>query len=191
MFFAGLFVGKSCFNKSDKIPGIDKIEVTSKTGELVKGNVSSDKVKPVSVNIPTMKEIKFYHDTIRLDSVRYIVQKVDSLEILRDWLTTRHYDLVIFDNDSIGKCEIFADTQFNKLSNVHYEYTPIIKQVVVIPKNKTKYSLIGGLGLNTGGYINFQLGGFKNKWGVTYQFSQKLNKNECFYGINVLYKIGL
>lgn len=180
----GFFIGKS----NTKIE--TKTEIKYQTGPSI-GNILTD-FKPISIDIPKLPYLLMWRDTIWLDSVRYEVQPVDSLKILKDWLSKRYYDLTLFDIDTIGKCNIKAETQYNQLKLLEYKFTPVNKVTnitnTIIPP---KFELFGGVGLNTGNYYNAQIGFYKNNLGIGYQYTRNFSNKEDFHGINAFYKFKL
>jgi len=104
---------------------------------------------------------------------------VDTANILKDWATERFYAESLFDIDTVGKCDIDVQIQYNRLSSLKYTYTPIQKQSnTVIIKEKTFEPFIGG-GITIGVDREKKLtegvalqGGFyvKQKYGVSLQY---------------------
>lgn len=145
--------------------------------------------KPIKVELPSIPYILTFKDTLYIDSIRYVVREVDSLAILKDWLSKRHYEVTIFDIDTIGKCDITAETQYNQLKVLGYNYTPRTR--IDVRDLTPKLELFGGVGINTGNYYNFQAGVFKGNLGASYQFNREFNSNNNYHGINVMYKFKL
>lgn len=68
-------------------------------------------------------------DTLWRDSVRYVIEKVDTSAILADWSIKRKYNETLFNNDSVGTLNFTADIQYNRLQHYGYQFTPIRKEV--------------------------------------------------------------
>lgn len=63
---------------------------------------------------------KKYDTTIVLD-------KGDSTAIMMDWATERTYAGILFNSDTLGRCDYTALVQYNELKSLGYEYTPMQK----------------------------------------------------------------
>jgi len=124
------------------------------------------------------------------------ITKEDTTGILEDWASKRHYSNVLFDVDTLGKCIVNSDVQYNRLMLVGYEYTPIVKTVTetqYIVKKVSPFVGIGGM-LNPWDkqqvpIINVSVGLFaKEKYGLQLQYQHAFNLKYDFLGGNILYK---
>lgn len=114
----------------------------------------------------------------------------DTTLILSDWSTKRIYKETLFDIDTIGKCDISATVQYNRINSMDYTYTPIQKQTTTtIIKERQFEPFIGGgitIGINN---INQNInnvsagaalqGGFyiKQHYGISLQYQYMFNTN--------------
>lgn len=173
--------------------GKDSVEPIIKT-EFIQSSPVSGLIKdpePMIVDIPEIPWLITFKDTIRTSDTTYIIQPVDSLEILKDYLTKRTYNLNIFNIDTVGTCDITAITYRNRLELLGYNFVPINK-VITNTYNKPKYQLFLGGGFGTNNMASGQLGlFFNNNWGLSYQYLYDINNKKSFNGINVLYKFNL
>jgi hypothetical protein len=111
---------------------------------------------PYDVEVPSKPKYIIKRDTIRdtIPGNPYIViEKVDTMAILADWILKRRYKETLFDNDTIGKFELSFYVQYNQAEDIKYVYTPMIKQVVsekvFLPYIGVGYSVVsyGGISL--------------------------------------------
>jgi len=125
------------------------------------------------------------------------VTREDTSVIMTDWATTRQYAETLFDIDTIGKCDIQAEVQYNRLKYLGYNYTPIIKTVTIIETKVKAFSPFIGIntalnpwksqamdpmaGINAGFFI-------KEKYGIQLQYNHAFYTNNDFIGVNLLYK---
>lgn len=113
----------------------------------------------------------------------------DTTGILADFNKIKHYDIQLFNIDTLGNCSISTDVQYNRLMNLSYQFNPIYKIIehntIVKPKN---WNLVGGVGINTNNMWSIQLGAFYKHVGATYQFNNELGKNKYSHGINIMFK---
>ncbi|MDR0872818.1 MAG: hypothetical protein LBN27_05040 [Prevotellaceae bacterium] len=55
----------------------------------------------------------------------YIMQSIDTLALIRDYILARDYRLTVIDNDTVGKCIVFATVQYNEITRFSAEFTPV------------------------------------------------------------------
>lgn len=171
-FIVGFFIGR----KTDTIETI----------KYIKGATVRDTVKipyPSEETIPPKPSLPIKSDTIYIDSIEYITQKVDTSKIISDYIIRRTYNFNLFDNKD-GKLDVSQDIEQNKLTRFSYVYTPI-KEVRTIVEKKTFQPFV------TGGYITSKhivLGGgfYINNIGVEYNY---LKGDEDFHAIKLNYKL--
>jgi len=159
--------------------------------EYIKGDTIYKEVpvpQPSSEETPSEPNIKYiYKESIHYTdtgSVKY--REVDTLAILADWIKKRNYDISLFDNDTIGKLDLKASVQYNKISYLDYTYTPIYK---VITKTKEKnFEIFGGFGTNTNSTVNGQIGFYRKHLGIGYVYSRDLHSSNDAHGISIYLK---
>lgn len=170
--FAGFMIGRAYSKK------IVKTKI-----EYIKGDVIHDSipypipyvvVKPSKPNLPTKT------DTVFLDTkpiTYYIIQKVDTAKIIEEYTLENKYKKTLFNNDSIGKFDISAAVQYNKLKDVNYSFQPIQKVVTRTIVKKpifTPFVAVGYARLNTKDTVfnigNFGGGLFIKNFGVEYKY---------------------
>ena len=98
------------------------------------------------------------------------IDKNDTTAIMADWATKRRYAETIFDVDTLGKCEINAEVQYNRLKMVGYTFTPVEKVVT-----NTIYQQNFLLGISGGAY-------FKDRYGVNVQYQHSVYDETSYLG---------
>jgi len=124
--------------------------------------------------VPVLEVVR---DTIRL------VER-DTIRTLIDWNTERLYVKNLF-NDNIGKLDLTATVQYNRLQNISYEFVPIHKEI-------TKYKVpvfkpFVGVAFNSfNEALTFSAGTFYNKFGVEFQYATNFDGKKG-YGMGIKY----
>ncbi len=105
-------------------------------GKTVKDSVDTRLLFPVSEEIPDRPELPYkqpevqyqYKDTGSLRTItetRYILQTVDTAAIIAGYIMKKKYALDVFDNIELGKLTVYPTVQYNRLTGLNYEYTPV------------------------------------------------------------------
>ena len=108
----------------------------------------------------------------KIDTQYVAMTSADTLKIVADWATKRHYSKVLFDTDTLGRFMISADVQYNRLDNLVYDYKPVQKnntQTVYQAKAFSPFAGFNGafatdgsrdflVGVNGGAFINDKMG---------------------------------
>jgi hypothetical protein len=124
------------------------------------------------------------------------IEKQDTTDIVNDWATKRFYTEKLFDVDTLGKCEIEAEVQYNRLRLLNYNYVPVIKEITNTQYKIRTFSPFLGAGYMTNpvGDIKDHIisinGGIfiKEKYGLQVQYMRGLNSNNDYVGANIIYK---
>ncbi|MDR1981651.1 MAG: hypothetical protein LBQ39_08560 [Tannerellaceae bacterium] len=121
---AGFFAGRKTTAKTVKIEQVK--------GDPVAGLVTG--IQPVSEETPAVPILPMKSDTVYIDSIRYVVQSVDTAAIIREYELIRMYSQTLFD-DQYGKLDLNLSTQYNRLNSIEYVFTPIytVKTVEIKP----------------------------------------------------------
>lgn len=166
----GYFIGRLSIDTELKIDHIK--------GATISGSVSPTQFKPIKEEKPDIQ----YRDT---GSIKYINVSADTAAIIADWELKRTYQLTAFDNDK-GKLELFPTIQFNRLSALDYNFTPMIERQTI---NKTKVwqPFLSG-SYSTLGYIGIGGGVFYHNLGLEYQHQMSLDKDGSGHLFGVLWK---
>ena len=177
-FLLGFFVGRKTINQETKIEYIQLEPIT--------GSVDKEELIPVKETITEAPDLPMKRDTIYLDSLIYIAQKVDTAAIIEDYIKLREYNLTLFDNKEIGKLNISPTVQYNKLIGLDYSFTPI-QQRITIYKKKTWTPFLSG-GYSTLDYLNIGGGVFYHNIGFEYQYQKSILDNNNGHLFNLKYK---
>ena len=183
-FVVGFFLGRKTIDVEEKI-------------EYVKGETIHDTIvinEPAFVEIPAEPEYIYEYDTIVVDNIQYISEKVDTSAIIQDYILMRTYELNVFDSETLGKFDVKQQIGYNKLLSFDYSFTPITKQVtqyrepLFTPFVTAGYSTNKSLIMGGGIYI-------KNL-GIEYNYNIKLSNklengfiyDENFHTMKLNYK---
>ncbi len=152
-----------------------KTELVS--GETIRQPVDSRQFIPVEevsdpVPVLPVKETEIiYRDTGSIQTeIRYILQTVDTTAIIADYIKKRSYELTVFDNKEQGCLQLFPTVQYNTLTGLNVEYTPVIRQTT-ITKQKVWTPFLGA-SYSTFNYVGIGAGIFYHNIGLEYQYQR-------------------
>ena len=175
----GFFIGRSSIDSEPKKEYIK--------GETLTGSVSPTQFEPIKEEKPDNPLLPFiqYRDTGR---VRYM--PIDSAAyaklVIADYELKRTYKLTPFDNKTQGKLELFPVIQYNKLSALDYNFTPVIERQTIY-KTKVWQPFISG-SYSTLNYIGIGGGIFYHNLGFEYQYQKSLGSQSNGHLFGVMYK---
>ena len=173
----------------------------------VKGETIHDTIvipHPIYVEIPSNPKYIYEYDTLIIDNIEYISEKVDTTAIIQDYILMRTYEFNVFNSDTLGKFDVKQQIGYNKLLSFDYTFTPISKQItqyrepLFTPFVTAGYStnqtvLLGGgfyyknIGLeynmNVSTDRRFRLSDFENQ-----NFIDILNDNRNYHTFKLNYK---
>lgn len=144
----------------------------------------------VNVDIPKPEETIPEHpvlplriDTVCTFSVEYVYHSVDTVAIIEEYITKRKYTIPLFDNKDSGRLTLDATIQYNKLTDMQYNFIPVYKEIIYKDKKafepflSASYSTMDILGIGGGAFIN--------KVGLEYQFQHNylLNSNGHLFSL--------
>lgn len=197
---SGFFIGRKTVERS-----LPKTEVKYIKGEKITDSIPYP--QPIEVNRPidTANIIRqcvkdgIYSELFPEKTItEYIeITKDDTSAILMDWATKRLYSETLFDVDTIGKCVVNASVQYNRLSLLSYNYTPIVKQTTITTNKVKFFSPYIGIGVlvdnDFGDYLNYiptASAGFfiKEKYGIGLLYGKSYKTKNNFFGASLLYK---
>ena len=193
-FVAGFFLGRKTIDAEEKI-------------EYVKGETIHDTIvinEPTFVEIPAKPKYIYKHDTIVVDNIQYISEKVDTSAIIQDYILMRTYEFNVFDSETLGKFDVKQQIGYNKLLSFDYTFTPITKQVTqfrepvftpfVTAGYSTNQSVLLGGGFyykNIGLEYNMNVSTNDRIWSWQVDdpiIFNRLNKNEVYHTFKLNYK---
>lgn len=184
------FVGRSTIKT--------ETEISYVPGETVLGSVSNDQFEPVKEEKPEkpifpIKEIEIqYIDTGGVKTItepKYVYQVVDTAAIIEDYILKRSYSLTAFDNKEHGKLLLYPTVQYNKLTGMDYDFTPMQRQTNTY-KEKVWQPFLSG-SYSTLDYVGLGGGVYYHKLGIEYQYNIDIRKKPTILPVaNDYYKRG-
>lgn len=122
------------------------------------------------------------------------VTKEDTTAIMADWASKKLYKEELFNNDTIGKCTVDAEVQYNRLRLLSYEYIPITKTTENVVYKGKKYAPFVGAGVVAGlgvPDIMYEVDGgmfFNDKYGVQVKYQYGSERKANYLGGSFIYK---
>ena len=176
VFISGFAVGRKTIEAVERVVYV--------RGDTVKGEAAT--IDPVSETVPDNPVLPLLLDTVYLDRIVYIRVEVDTAAIINDYITSREYMPVLFDTNTLGKLSLLATVQYNRLSDVQYEFSPVYKEI-------TKYRVpvwqpFVGTSVNTFSMASLSVGTFYKNIGFETQFIYDFERLRKGYGIGIRYK---
>lgn len=167
----GFFIGRSYIDTEPKMEYVK--------GATITGSVSPTQFEPIKEEKPDIH----YRDT---GSIKYVNLPADTAAIIADWELKRTYKLTAFDNKTQGKLELFPVIQYNRLTALDYNFTPIIERQTIY-KTKVWQPFVSG-SYSTLGYIGVGGGVFYHNLGFEYQYQKNLGNQNNEHSFGVKYK---
>lgn len=178
-FVAGFFLGRKFTNVKEKI-------------EYVKGEAIHDTIvinEPTFVEIPSKPKYIYKYDTIVVDNIQYISEKIDTSAIIQDYILMRTYDFNLFNSPTLGKFDVRQQIGYNKLLSFDYTFTPITKQVTRF--REPVFTPFVTVGYSTNRTVLGGLGAYYRRLGVEYLINiptsqievYNFNQNNQFNGL--------
>lgn len=118
---AGVWIGRETIPTKEELVELDPVSGMSEVP------VPDREEIPANPALPTKP------DTVWMEKVAYVVQKIDTAAIIQDYIMKRSYNLTLFDNE-MGRLVISPVVQYNKLEPVLWSFTPIQKRIYREPK---------------------------------------------------------
>ena len=184
LFFLGFYIGRK---KEPDV--IVKTEV--KYVELPPIHDTIDKPVPVKVIEPAdtanvilacIKSGKYTELFPKQPGDTVYVTKEDTATVVKDWATERLYAETLFDVDTLGRCDVNAMVQYNRLASLNYTFIPIQKQTEITTISVRKFLPYVGAGLGTNGSVVAQGGMFIKQdagFALQYNYNWQLNQHSA------------
>lgn len=118
LFFGGFYLGRTSH-------GDALVEFTE--GESIRDTIAVP--APEKEETPVLPKMPIKRDTIYIDNIQLITEKVDTAEIIKDYVTQRTYEFNVFKSDTLGKFDVKQKIGYNKLLSFDYTFTPMTKQI--------------------------------------------------------------
>ena len=106
--------------------------------------------------------------------------------VIADYELKRTYKLTAFDNKTQGKLDLFPVIQYNKLSALDYNFTPVIERQTIY-KTKVWQPFVSA-SYSTLNYIGIGGGIFYHDIGIEYQYQKSLGSQSNGHLFGVKYK---
>ena len=162
VFLGGFLIGRKTVDTEEVIRYIKDDPVFGTVSDLI----------PAKETVPDDPVLPLLRDSFYIDKFIYVAAKVDTAAIINDYIASREYTPVLFDSPQVGKLSLSATVQYNKLSDVSYEFEPVIKEVTRY-KEKAWQPFVSG-SYSTFGIAGIGGGTFYHKLGFEYQYQQSL-----------------
>ena len=167
-FVVGFFLGRKTIDVEEKI-------------EYVKGETIRDTIvinEPTFVEIPSKPKYIYKYDTIVVDNIQYISEKVDTSAIIQDYILMRTYEFNVFNNDALGKFDVKQQIGYNKLLSFNYTFTPVTKQVTQF--REPVFAPFITMGYSSNRTVLGGLGAYYRRLGVEYLINIPTNQIEVY-----------
>ena len=179
LFFGGFFIGRQ--KEVNVKPQIEYIELPPIHDSIPKP-VPYKVVEPADTLNIIMTCIKegLYSELFPEKKDTIYITPDDTVKVLKDWATERHYSEVLFDSDTLGKFSFDAAVKYNRLMSFDYTFVPVQKQTETTIKTTRRYLPYLGAGMALNGSIMAQGGMFFHQdagFGIQYQYDPKLKEN--------------
>jgi hypothetical protein len=173
----GFFIGRRT--------AVTKEVVRYVQGDTVSGTLDTAGM-PVKETIPEIPDLPLKRDTVWLDNIIYVATTVDTAAIINDYIASREYIPVLFDNPHIGQLSLSATVQYNRLQDLSYTFIPVYKEITRhrVPVLQPYV----GASYNTLQHASFSAGTFYGKIGVELQYVFDVKNIEKGYGVGLKYK---
>lgn len=120
---------------------------------------------------------------------KYRPTSEDTLAILADYASKKYYSEEIFNIDTVGKCVVNADVQYNRITSMGYVYTPVSKETTitkVAPKRKITPDI--GVGMTSFPSVMGEAGLYYGNIGAGFNYQYLWETKESIYGMMVKIK---
>lgn len=153
-------------------------------GDAVSGAVNVEQLSPIKEETPenTVLPVKVVEDA----KTKAQIQIVDTAAIIAEYEKKRTYNTILFDDKKLGKLELYPTVQYNKLSGMDYNFTPVIQQKIIY-KEKIFQPFVSG-SYSTLNYIGIGGGVFYHNLGLEYQYQKSLGNQSNGHLFGLKYK---
>lgn len=146
----------------------------------------ADSLNILQAMIKSGKYNEYFPEKVR-DSIVYVT-KEDSAAVIVDWATERLYKETLFDSDTLGRFDLNAKVQYNRLQGLEYNYKPMQQQSNTTIKTTRKFLPYLGAGVDTNGGLMGQGGMFFSQdAGFAVQYRYDMNTKNNSVGAMFLY----
>ena len=153
-------------------------------GETVRDTIFAEKLVPYEVTTPANPVLPMVPDTIRIPGKPEIIRmKVDTVQIIADYIKENSYSNILFDDQKKGKLTVASVVQYNKLKKLGYEFTPMYKETTV--EKRRVFTPFVNASYNTFGYFGGGGGLYYHDVGVNVKYLTDFKTKGYEFGLNV------
>ena len=167
-FVIGFFLGRKTIDVKEK--------VTFVKGETIRDTIVIN--EPTFVEIPAKPKYIYKYDTIVVNNIQYISEKVDTSAIIQDYILMRTYEFNLFNSPTLGKFDVKQQIGYNKLLSFDYTFTPMSKQVTQF--REPVFTPFITMGYSTNSTVFGGLGAYYRRLGVEYLINIPTSKIEIY-----------
>jgi len=167
-FVVGFFLGRKTIDVEEK--------VTFVKGETIRDTIVIN--EPTFVEIPSKPKYIYKYDTIVVDNIQYISEKVDTSAIIQDYILMRTYEYNVFNSPTLGKFDVKQKIGYNKLLSFDYTFTPITKQITQF--REPVFTPFVTMGYSSNNTVSVGLGGYYRHLGIEYLFNVPTNNLDVY-----------
>lgn len=142
--------------------------------------------REIKANITALPTWFVLRETVIVDSIEYIVEKVDTTAIIEDFITQREYNLTLFDDNKQGRFDLHTAVQLNRLGSLSYSYTPISEEITMV--SKPIWTPFISTGINTLNIGSVGCGLFYHNIGLEYSYLYKWDTAHTGHELRLKYK---
>ena len=167
-FIVGFFLGRKTIDVEEKVT-------------FVKGETIHDTIvinEPTFVEIPAKPKYIYKYDTIVVDNIQYISEKVDTSAIIQDYILMRTHEYNVFNSPTLGKFDVKQKIGYNKLLSFDYTFTPITKQVTQF--REPLFTPFVTMGYSSNRTVLGGLGAYYKRLGVEYLINIPTSQIEVY-----------
>ena len=176
---AGIFIGWN-------MRGVEYRE----TVRYVQGQTIRDTIavpQPYRVEIPKFYRLPTITETVFVNDTLTVVERVDTAQIIRDFIAINYYAFTVFSNEQTGVLDVNLSVQYNLLRSFDYSFTPMIREVTrtvqptLIPFASVSANTFSTMGV--GGGVLFR------SIGIEYQFLHNHSLNSSGHQLTIKHRL--
>lgn len=132
-------------------------------GKTIYDTIEVEKLVPYKVEVPIESDLPLNENNA-----------IDTAAIIKDYESKKSYNIVAFDNQKLGKLELFPTLQYNSISSFDYKFTPIYQRETIFKKQALLPFV--SVAYSTQYYIGVGGGFFYHNLGLEYQYNIDLKR---------------
>jgi hypothetical protein len=159
------------------------------TTRYVQGETIRDSIivpLPYRVEIPKIVHLPMRPDTVFLENEIVIVERVDTAQIIREFISIHHYAFNVFDIETVGRLDVRQSIQYNRLRSFEYDFTPMMREITRYVRSR--FDPFASVSANTFNTVGIGGGFFHRNIGVEYQFLRNHSINSSGHQISLKYR---